>query len=361
MSVVVITADAEGCAQVDSQQVAESGMCPPIKVHVPYPGFDGNYGVNAMYHHAGVKHGAVWYQHAVPLSAEHPASTLSILKNADKEQVTWKLVRRSNNSNDSEVVSECARNVGFPWLCGKFWNPPIEVTELSWNEAHKHALSQVKAGLRWAEAVKAMSAEQKTTNKLTRAADNVKHSIARVKEIEKKASKLGHVFDQARNETSTKPPADKAATIAKKTATKKKPSKKTSATKKPTKKTSAKKKPAAAGTAPKEGLNYAEKTVAQIADEAARDAERAMQKEVLRESHHKAKAVPSNSSDANSSESSVSVALKVAELHAKHKEEMRLKAKKKRKKEKQGKAKKEESREESEEQSQESKSEGGES
>merc|ERR1711934_185338 len=108
--------------------------------------------------------------------------------------VAWKLVRQSNNT-DTQVVSKCEQDVKFPWLCDKFWNPPIEVAQLTWDAAHEHALDQVKAGLRYAEAVKALSTTQKSTNKLQRAATNVKNAIARVKEIEAKANKFGHVFD----------------------------------------------------------------------------------------------------------------------------------------------------------------------
>merc|ERR1711937_1124219 len=95
LSVVVITADAEGCAHTNHRDLAEAGMCPPIKIHVPYPGFNGNYGVNAMYHHAGVKRDTVWYQHAVPLSAEHPAAILMLSKAVGANgAVAWKLVRQ---------------------------------------------------------------------------------------------------------------------------------------------------------------------------------------------------------------------------------------------------------------------------
>jgi len=193
LSVVVMVADgAEGCAQVGTGEMAEAGSCPPVKVHVPYPGFSGVYGVNAMYRHAGVKpytdpidgtlRNASWYAHNVALSAEHPASLLQLYKTYTGNTAVWKLVRRVlNNTVEQEVlpVSECSKSVEFPWLCTSF-DPPIEVSEMTWDEAHQYSLDAVKETLRYAETVKHLRDDQ-ATEVLHRAAGNVQKTIARVK------------------------------------------------------------------------------------------------------------------------------------------------------------------------------------
>merc|ERR1712159_680846 len=74
------------------------------------------------------------------------------------------------------------------------------IHEMSWDEAHKHALDAVKVALRYAETVKTLATKDKkdkkakSTGKLQRAASNVKRAIKKVREIEEKAHYRGYVF-----------------------------------------------------------------------------------------------------------------------------------------------------------------------
>jgi hypothetical protein len=199
LAIVVMTADAEeglSCETLSPRAMRASGACPPIRVRVPFPGFGGDHGVDAMYTYHGSAQG---YTHAVPKSLKHSGMKISLLKSKGKGKLfrgldnkhVWQVVRSAQHGGKTKrkVLSVCKKvSAKFPWQCTGFWSPGhIHVTEMSWTASQKYARDEVKADLSYANSIKALGTHTTSTRKIKQASRVLKEAVKTVKELSGKA------------------------------------------------------------------------------------------------------------------------------------------------------------------------------
>jgi len=205
LSVFCVTAGAEEgppCEDLGTDSISQPGVCPPVRVSVPFPGFEGNHGVDAIYTHVGATQdtdlesgaSAIYKHHVVDNSDAGQHQSISLEKAVDEDgNSRWRVVRYAPGDKQGTVLSVCQIAVQWPWQCNTMWNPEVVVHELKWSEARQSKMEEVTAALRYAQAQKALGIKQATAT-VRRATLTLQNAIKKVRELDSKSQYAARVF-----------------------------------------------------------------------------------------------------------------------------------------------------------------------